>query len=101
LLEQAGFRNVFADENTSYIPVSREEVLSRNPDVIFHVLPSSACGLDQQDRLKVLYQRWKSLRAAQDGNIYFITNDAWTIPGPTMVGLAEYFSRIRRMLQER
>jgi ABC-type Fe3+-hydroxamate transport system substrate-binding protein len=49
----------------------------------------------------VLYRHWKSLRAVQGGNIYFITNDEWTIPGPTMVGLGEYFMKIRRMLQVR
>jgi iron complex transport system substrate-binding protein len=101
LLEQSGFRNVFADVKTAYLPVSREEVLSRDPDVIFHVLPSNACGADQQERLKALYQRWKSLRAAQKGNIYFITKDEWTVPGPTMIGLGEYFIQMRRMLQER
>jgi iron complex transport system substrate-binding protein len=101
LLEQSGFRNIFMDVKTPYIPVSREEVLSRNPDVIFHVLPGNANSPENQERLRTLYQRWKSLRAARDGHIYFITKDEWTIPGPTMVGLGEYFMEVRRMLQVR
>jgi ABC-type Fe3+-hydroxamate transport system substrate-binding protein len=84
-----------------YLPVSREAVLSRDPDVIFHVMPANANNPEQQERLLKLYQRWKSLRAVKTAKVYFITHNEWTIPGPTMVGLGEFFMQKRRMLRER
>jgi len=96
LLEQAGFRNVFRDMRHTYLPVSRESVLSRDPDVIFHVLPSEANGKAEQERLLGLYARWKGLRAVRNGDVFFITKDEWTIPGPTMTGLGDFFVKTRK-----
>lgn len=101
LLEQSGFRNVFGDSRNPYLPVSKESVLARDPDVIFHVLPENASGEDQRERLLALYRGWKGLRAASEGRVFFITKDEWTVPGPTMAGLGMYFMEKRRMLQAR
>jgi ABC-type Fe3+-hydroxamate transport system substrate-binding protein len=101
LLEKTGFQNVLSDAKAPFLPLSREVLLRRDPDVIFQALPSTENGPGAEASYKRLWGKWKSLRAVREGRVYFITRDEWTVPGPTAALLGRYFRDVRAMLHPR
>lgn len=91
LIRWMGGKNVLEDSPVKYPLVSKEQIVSRNPDVIITVLPPQA----KPDEEKADLDSWKqlsSLKAVQEGHIYCFQGDDLMVPGPTMLHLAQLLS---------
>ncbi len=82
--ERAGGRNLFADLSTRYSIVSREAILTRNPEVILEFRPLPDASEEQVALIKSEWNTLGALEAVKKGNIFILTNRAYLIPGPRM-----------------
>lgn len=71
LITMAGCINIAGEETVKYPAYSMEEVLKRNPDVIFTVLMGSQRG----KKVRHLWEKWTSLEAVKNDRIYRIEPD--------------------------
>ena len=87
LLEVAGGRNVFGDLPVSYVKVSLEEILRRDPEIILDLshehddAPDSAASTGP-------WQRITQLRAVRQGRVRFVDDTRFVVPGPRMLAAA-------------
>ncbi|GIX45877.1 MAG: ABC transporter substrate-binding protein [Candidatus Tectimicrobiota bacterium] len=84
LLTLAGGLNIFADLQARYAPVSAEEVVRRNPEVIL--------GPDHHGQpLRRLAQQpgWQHVAAVRQGRIYLLDGDLVSRPGPRLAAALE------------
>ena len=77
IIEAAGAKNIFSDLSSRFPQVSREEVIRRNPDVIFLV----AMG-DVNFKEKAEWQNFTAINAVKNGRIYFTGDNSFTDPTP-------------------
>jgi iron complex transport system substrate-binding protein len=101
LLRKAGFRNILDDVKAPFTILSREELLRRDPDVIFHAVTQGENGPGAEKAYRRLWGKWDALGAVRGNKLYFITRDEWMVPGPSLAGLGFYFRDVRDMLQTR
>ncbi|HJT25612.1 MAG TPA: ABC transporter substrate-binding protein, partial [bacterium] len=91
LIQWTGGKNVLEDSPVEYPLVSKEQIVSRDPDVIITVLPpQTKPGEEKAD-----VDSWKqlpSLKAVREGHIYSFKGDDLMVPGPTMLHLAQLLS---------
>jgi iron complex transport system substrate-binding protein len=83
LIGIAGGRNVMSDASALWPPVSVEDVLSRQPDVVI----VSATDVARDDVLANLRRRpgWRGLAAVQAGRVHVVDTDLFNRPGPSLV----------------
>lgn len=100
ILNLCGGKNVLSDVPLRYFDVSREDLLIRDPQVIFDFRIGS--GEKPVDVAKEL-QAWESevgLQAVRRKNVFVLTDRAFLIPGPRIAGIAlqlhQYLSGVRR-----
>ncbi len=69
-----------------------DDIIAVKPDVII-------CQVDPSQRraAEAYWQQWQELPAAQNGNIYIVTESGWTIPSPKM---GDYAMELARMIHE-
>jgi len=98
LIALAGGKNILDDAAAPYSKIGIEQILARNPDVILDMGDMASAGdhpdLPRQDVLR-LWQRFKNLKAVQQGRVYSVNSDVFMIPGPR---LAEAARRIAKLL---
>jgi iron complex transport system substrate-binding protein len=94
LMGWSGGVNILADSKIPYPIVSKETLLKRDPDVIIDSLPQTEVKPDWYERSAAVWKKMPALRAVQQGHVYCFNNEEYTIPGPTMLDLAEYLSGI-------
>ena len=78
----------------SFPLVSKEQLLRKDPDVIVDSMPSDEATADTIASAKKAWDQLPSLKAVKQDHIFFLKQDEYLIPGPTMVGLAEYLSKV-------
>ncbi|MCP8618111.1 ABC transporter substrate-binding protein [Salirhabdus salicampi] len=86
LLSIAGGENIFADQE-GWLQASEESVLEENPDVIFITY-----GAYMDDAVGSVLNRanWENITAIQEEQVYELTSDLVSRPGPRVVeGLRE------------
>lgn len=83
--ERAGGRNLFADLSTRYSIVSREAIMTRNPEVILEFRPLPDATKEQVARLKSEWNTLGAVEAVRKGHVFILTNRAYLIPGPRMM----------------
>ena len=87
----AGGVNVL-DTTTQYPRISMETVISLAPDVLIDVGEMGESPADSEQRRKVtegLWQRQRLVKAVRDGAVHVTTDDAFVVPGPRMIDVAE------------
>lgn len=94
LMKLAGGDNVFADAPSMYPKISIEQLLARDPDVIFEMGDSVHDGMEQkryrEDVLGV-WGRMTGLRAVREKRVFPLNEDIFVVPGPRFVEAAERF----------
>ncbi len=91
LIQWTGGVNVLEDSKLTYPIVSKEEMVSRDPDVIITVLPPESKKEDEKNEQKI-WSQMSTLKAVREGHLYFFQGDDLMIPGPTMLHLAQLLS---------
>ena len=82
-----GLRNVFAD-SSSWIEVSEEQVIERNPDYIVTSSMYLGMGLRPEEEI-VTRTGWENITAVREGQVFHTDSDEATRPGPRLVDAAE------------
>jgi len=100
IISLSGGQNVLSGTSIAFPLVSKEQLIKRDPEVIVDCMPGDEATDDTIARARVAWSRFPSLRAVRENHIYFLKQDEFTIPGPTMVGLAEYLSKIFDAVQK-
>ncbi len=81
MLELAGGRNLFADTDQVYVPISEEEIIRRNPDAI--VLWQMGEPLERVGRV-ARRPAWRGLTAVRENRLLHIDDDLLSRPGPRL-----------------
>ncbi|MCX5782582.1 MAG: cobalamin-binding protein [Elusimicrobia bacterium] len=79
-IEFAGGRNVFADLKQRHPQVSREEIITRNPDIMI----ITAMGAESAEVVKS-WQKFPELNAVRNGNIFVVEDDLFSEPTPVAI----------------
>ncbi len=94
LMKAAGGDNIFADSPTMYPKISIEQLLARDPEVIFEmgdaVHEGIAEGKYREDVLAV-WSRLPMLRAVRTKKVFPLNDNIYVVPGPRFVDAAERF----------
>lgn len=89
----AGGRNALPSTvKPEYPRISMEAVISLSPDVIIDIGEMGESPADSDRRRQVTERLWKKqvlVKAAREGRIFVTTDDAFTVPGPRIVNVAE------------
>jgi ABC-type Fe3+-hydroxamate transport system substrate-binding protein len=88
IVERAGGTNIFSDVEKEYPVVSQEQVITRNPEVIFLLHPGTS--------REQLGQRlgWEGIGAVRNRKVFDDVNpDIVLRPGPRLVDAVEAFAR--------
>lgn len=88
VLVMAGGSNLFADAKGSYPQISKESLITRQPDVILELHPGVQDALMTR-RLLEDWQEFSSLPAVRDARVHILTEDYLLVPGPRVILLAE------------
>ncbi len=92
LMKLAGGDNVFADAPAMYPKISVEQLLARDPEVIFEMGDSVHEGMEgsryREDVLAV-WARMGGLRAVREKKVFPLHEDIFVVPGPRFVEAAE------------
>jgi iron complex transport system substrate-binding protein len=89
----AGGRNALPSTVTPEYPrISLETVISLSPDVIIDIGEMGESPADSARRRQVTEGLWKKqtlVTAAREGRVFVTTDEAFTVPGPRIVNVAE------------
>ena len=94
LIGKMGGVNILSDAREPYPLVSKEQLLKRDPDIIIDSIPSSEMNAKQLQTERDSWKKFPTLKAVRKNCVFTLSEDAYLIPGPTMVGLAEYLSKV-------
>jgi iron complex transport system substrate-binding protein len=87
----AGAENVFRTAIAAYPRVPLEEVLARNPEVIFDMGDmADTVGVTDEHKREVvaLWQKLPSVAAVKQHRVFAIASDIYVVPGPRVVDAA-------------
>jgi iron complex transport system substrate-binding protein len=82
MIELAGGTNAYTDEKVKYPKVSREGILTMNPEVIVDIVPDAQGKPQFQARLKQQWNAVSRVKAVRDGRVHILTEEYAVIPGP-------------------
>jgi len=89
----AGGRNALpASVRPEYPRISMETVISLAPDVIIDIGEMGESPADSDRRRQVTERLWNKqtlVKAVRDGRVFVSTDEAFTVPGPRVVNVAE------------
>lgn len=96
LLEIAGARNVAPESTHPYGPVSKEQLLRADPELIIDTSLGEA-GRNESvvESHRKVWETLPSLRAVRAGRIRYVTDPHFTIPGP---GIAETAGKMESLI---
>ena len=97
LISAAGGVNVFGDATQSYLRISAEQLLARDPEVIVDMgdMADTGKASDAQRTAVVrLYDQQPKLAAVRRRAVHAVAADLFVVPGPRAVDAARAFARM-------
>lgn len=94
LMRAAGGDNIFADSPAMYPKVSIEQLLARDPEVIFEMGDSVHEGIEQgkyREDVLSIWSRMPTLKAVRGKKVFPLNNNIYVVPGPRFAEAAERF----------
>lgn len=94
LMRAAGGDNIFADSPTMYPKVSIEQLLARDPDVIFEMGDAVHDGESQnnyRENVLAVWARMDGLKAVRQQRVFPLNDSMYVVPGPRFAEAAERF----------
>ena len=88
VIEVAGGRNIFADQNTAYFSPPQEDIIKKSPDIIILSYPGA-----QKEKI---YRRlgWENVRAVKKHHIYILDQDIISRPGPRIFSAIKILNKM-------
>jgi len=99
LISLAGGENIFATANISYLQISTEEILARQPDVIIDMgdmADTDGVAPEHLAAVRTLYSKLPQVNAVKQGRIFAVASDIYVVPGPRVVDAAREFEKMFR-----
>ena len=94
-LKIVGIENIAADSKVSYPLFSREEILTRNPEIIIHAISNEGINSEIANN----YPEWKKIEAVKNKNIIKIDPDLFFRPGPRYpIAVQELWNKVKEKL---
>ncbi len=91
-LKIVGIENIAIDSKVSYPLFSREEILTRNPEIIIHAISSDGINSEISNN----YPEWKKIDAVKNQNIIRIDPDLFFRPGPRYsIAVQELWNKVK------
>ena len=91
-LKIVGIENIAGDSKVSYPLFSREEILTRNPELIIHAISNEGINSEIANN----YPEWKKIEAVINKNIIKIDPDLFFRPGPRYpIAVQELWSKVK------
>lgn len=94
LMRAAGGDNIFSDSPAMYPKISIEQLLARDPDVIFEMGDSVHEGMvpnNYRQNVLGVWARLTGLKAVRDHRVYPLNDNIFVVPGPRFADAAERF----------
>ncbi len=96
LLQAAGGENIFADSPTMYPKISIEQLLARQPEVLFEMGDSvheGLAGRQYREDVLAVWAKLPSLQAVKNRRVYPLNDSVFVVPGPRFLEAAERLAR--------
>lgn len=90
ILQAAGAVNIMADSPTSYPIVSKEAIITRDPEVILDASIGEKPSEEQRKMNRELWSQLQTVSAVKQGRVFFIDDPQITIPGPRIPESIKY-----------
>ncbi len=94
MLQAAGGTNILADAPSFYPIVSKEEIITRDPEVILDASIRESPSEEQRRINRQLWHQLQTVSAVKHQRIYFIEDSQITIPGPRIPDNVNYLMRL-------
>ncbi|MBM4033727.1 MAG: cobalamin-binding protein [Planctomycetes bacterium] len=94
LLDIAGGQNVLGDVPLSYPPVSKDQLLERQPDAILDLHPGEELSDEARRLLLADWAAMASLPAVRSGRVHLLTDDSLLVPGPRVPAVARRLAQV-------
>jgi iron complex transport system substrate-binding protein len=94
LMKFAGGDNIFADSPAMYPKVSIEQLLARDPEVIFEMGDSVHEGMEQgkyREDVLAVWAKMPMLKAVRGKKVFPLNDNIYVVPGPRFADAAERF----------
>ncbi len=94
LMKLAGGDNIFADSPAMYPKVSIEQLLARDPEVIFEMGDSVHEGMEQgkyREDVLAVWAKMPMLKAVRGKKVFPLNDNIYVVPGPRFADAAERF----------
>lgn len=94
LMRAAGGDNIFADSPAMYPKISIEQLLARDPDVIFEMGDAVHEGIAEnkyREDVLTVWARLPGLKAVREKRVFPLNDNIYVVPGPRFVEAAEKF----------
>ncbi len=99
LMRAAGGDNIFADSPAMYPKISVEQLLARDPDILFEMGDAVHEGIPlskYRENVLEVWARLPWLRAVREKRVYPINDSIFVVPGPRFAEAAERFAAMLR-----
>ncbi len=93
LLDIAGGDNIVQTTLSEYPKISKEFIISRSPEVIIEAGPKSRIDPAEKEQRMKEWERFASILAVKNRDIYFIGSSFILIPGPRLLQTVDQFAR--------
>lgn len=93
LLNLSGGKNIIGDSPARYPKLSKEYIIEKSPEIIIEAGPKSNLSQKEIDLRIQEWNRFPTIEAVKNSQIYFIGADYILIPGPRLLKIIERFSK--------
>ncbi len=93
LLNISGGKNIVSDTSAPYPKISKEYIIEKSPAIIIEAGPKSDLQQNEIDHRIQEWNRFPTIKAVKNKQIYFIGADYILIPGPRLLHIIEQFSK--------
>jgi len=94
LMRASGGDNIFSDSPAMYPKISIEQLLARDPEVIFEMGDSVHEGMvpnNYRENVLSIWARLPGLKAVRDRRVYPLNDNIFVVPGPRFADASERF----------
>ncbi len=92
LIDLAGGDNILEDTGIEYPRISKEFIMAKSPEVIIEAGPKARLNDEEYKKRMQDWQRFSSIHAVQNRQIYFVGEDYAVIPGPRLYLILQKFA---------
>jgi iron complex transport system substrate-binding protein len=94
LLSLSGGNNIIRISQAQYPKISKEYIIEQSPEIIIEASPNPNLPQKEIDLKIKEWNRFPTIKAVKNKQVYFIGADYLLIPGPRFLEIVELFSKV-------